>query len=83
MLEGQVEQGIPKGFVRYIYATSNLSFIGYLDGFTSTQKGMGLFFENDELVYSGIYEEGTNYEVERPEKEIAVATHSSQGKERQ
>ena len=70
MWEGQVEKGIPKGFCRYIYGLTEISFIGYMDGFDYTQKGMGLFFEKDKLIYSGVYEDGTNYENERPENTI-------------
>ena len=47
MWEGEVTLGAPKGFCRYIYALNDASFIGYMDGFEMTQKGMGLYFEVD------------------------------------
>lgn len=65
--EGQVENGIPKGFVRYIQPTR--SFVGYLENLGYTQKGTGLYFENQELQPSGMFAEGARYRRVGPEEE--------------
>ena len=54
--EGQVKNGAPQGFGRYITGTNNDSFIGYLrepdnttQGGLVTSKGFGLYFYEDKL----------------------------------
>ena len=54
MWEGQIEKGEPKGFVRYIEAFENYSFVGYSIGFKN-YYGTILEFEKQKLTKSGTY----------------------------
>ena len=56
MPEGYIENGNPSGFTRVIDGYSNANFIGYLNDW-SIAKGTGIFFQDQALKYSGIYEE--------------------------
>lgn len=71
--EGVVREGKPNGFCRFISATSDYSFVGFLKNWFTTQKGTGLYFQEEILRYSGIYEDGTPVE-EAP----AVERHFSE-----
>ena len=54
MWEGQVEQGIPNGFIRIIDGDQDYNFVGFSEGWKS-RYGTGLFFKNEELKASGFY----------------------------
>ena len=54
MWEGQVQQGIPNGFIRIIDGDQDYNFVGYSEGWNS-RYGTGLYFKNDELSEAGYY----------------------------
>ena len=54
MWEGQVEYGDLIGFGRLI--TFDYAFIGYFNSKRITNDGYGLYFENNDLKYSGFYQ---------------------------
>lgn len=59
MWEGQIVKGEPKGFVRYINALEDFSYIGYTDGFDKNAfYGTTLKFEKKKLIMSGVFTKG-------------------------
>ena len=64
--EGQLKEGLPSGFARYINPTH--SFIGYLDNLGYTKQGTGLYFKGPELQTSAFFPEGLRYRRKEPEE---------------
>ena len=57
MWEGQIHKGVPKGFVRYIDAISNMAFVGYNDGINfASPTGTLLEFEDHKLKLQGRFD---------------------------
>ena len=54
MWEGEVDKGIPQGFIRIIDSEGNYNFIGYSNGW-SNRYGTGVFFEDNKLTEMGFY----------------------------
>jgi len=60
--EGEVKDGKPYGFSRFISATSDYSFVGYMRNWFTTLNGTGLFFKESQLLHSGIYDDSAKIE---------------------
>ena len=70
LYEGQVLAGEPNGFGRYIHGLHDRSFIGYFKDSTTAATGLGLLFENGELLAKGQFLEGTDIMEGKPLKEL-------------
>lgn len=55
MWEGQVANGVPMGFNRYIDGQKDTSFIGYSENFEEEIYGTCLLFKDKKLVRSGVF----------------------------
>ena len=61
MWEGEVNSGIPNGFIRVLDADGLYNFVGYSQGWNN-RYGTGLFFEDDQLAQMGFYMDGDTFE---------------------
>ena len=60
--EGRLRDGKPHGFSRFVSATSDYAFLGYLRNWFTTLNGTGLFFKEEQLAHSGVYGDAAKLE---------------------
>lgn len=65
--EGQIENGLPKGFIRYIQPKR--SFIGYLKNLGQTMQGTALYYETEQLKWASFYSDDVRFRRTKPESE--------------